>query len=280
MTTPAATFFTQRSSLFSFSQNAAISRASPLAGALRRRIAGAALLTAFAAPAYADAVGIRVGAYRWSPDFGGTVESGGERIDINRDLGIDDDDANTFFVAIEHPIPVLPNLMLKRTELDTSATQRLSRTFTFDDQIYVASDIVHTDIDLTHTDATFYYELLDNWAELDLGLTVRYFEEGVRLEAELAGESSELDLDVALPMLYVAAKFNLPLTGAYVAVDGNGVGYGGSTLFDYRAAVGYESSIGLGAELGYRSFDLDYDDDDDQADIKVDGVYASVFYHF
>lgn len=243
--------------------------------------AAAGLVLALAAAgAHADALGVRLGGYLWQPDFDGSIRSAGERVDLNDDLGLDDDDASVFYVAIEHPLPVLPNLLLQHTELDTKATHALTRNFTFDGVTYTAADTVKTELDLSHTDATFYYEVLDNWAELDLGLTVRYFENGVKLEAVNAAKSSELDIDYVIPMLYAAAKFNLPLTGAYVAVDANGVGYSGNTLLDYRARAGYESPLGLGAEIGVRSFDLDYDDDDDQADVTVRGAYAAVFFHF
>lgn len=235
---------------------------------------------AVAAGAQADAIGVRFGAYAWQPDYDGTVKSGGEQVDVNNDLGLDDDDASVFFIAIEHPVPLLPNVLIQRTQLDTKATQRLTRTFTFDDVTYTASDTVKTDLDLSHTDATFYYEILDNWAELDIGLTVRAFDDGVKLTATNAAKTSSADIDAVLPMLYVAAKFNLPLTGVYVAVNGNGVGYSGDTLLDYRAALGYESTIGLGAEVGVRNFDLNYEDGDDEADVTVRGGYASVFYHF
>jgi outer membrane protein len=233
-----------------------------------------------AASVYADAVGVRFGAYRWQPDFDGTVRSGGEKVDIHRDLGLSDDDADVIFVAIEHPIPLLPNVLVQQTHLDTKATKQLTRTFTFDDTTYTGTDTVKTDLDLSHTDATFYYELLDNWAELNVGLTVRHFDNGVKIRAINNGKSSKIDLNATLPMLYAAAKFNLPLTGVYVAVDGNGIGYSGSTLFDYRAMLGYESPIGLGAEIGVRNFDLNYKDGDEKADVKVDGAYAQVFYHF
>lgn len=246
--------------------------------ALRRSLLAMALVAA--AGAQADAVGVRFGAYAWQPDYDGTVKSGGEKVDINNDLGLDDDDSTVFYVAIEHPIPLLPNVLIQRTQLDTKATQRLTRTFVFDDVTYTSSDTVKTDLDLSHTDATFYYEILDNWAEVDIGLTVRAFDDGIKLTAVNAAKTSSADIDAVLPMLYIAAKFNLPLTGAYIAVDGNGIGYSGNTLLDYRASVGYESPFGLGAEIGVRNFDLNYEDGDDEADVSVRGGYASVFYHF
>jgi outer membrane protein len=237
-------------------------------------------LCGIAISAEADAFGFRAGAYRWNPDFDGDVKSGGEKVDVKDDLGFSDESVNVFFVAIEHPIPFLPNLLLQRTQLDASATNTLNRTFTFDDNIYVASDTVKTNLDLSHTDATLYYEILDNWVNLDVGLTIRHFDTGVKIRSVNTGENSKVDINATIPMVYAAARFDLPLTGLYIGVDGNGIGYSGNTLFDYRAMIGYESPIGLGAELGMRNFDLKYEDGHDKADVSARGAYAEVFYHF
>lgn len=255
-------------------------KATTLSQRLRMPVLGAVLLSGLSLPALADAIGFRAGAYAWAPDISGTVRAGGENVDLQDDLGFSDENANVFFIAVEHPIPLLPNVLLQHTKLEADTTQTLSRSFTFDDVTYTAAETVKADLDLSHTDATLYYEILDNWVELDLGLTVRLFDNGVKIESQATGEKAELDFDSALPMVYAAARFNLPLSGLYVAVDGNGIGYSDSTLFDYRAMVGYESPIGLGAEIGYRTFDLNYEDGDDDGDVKIDGAFAQVFYHF
>lgn len=241
---------------------------------------GAALLSGLSLPALADAIGVRAGAYAWNPDISGTVRAGGQDVDLHDDLGFSDENANVFFVSIEHPLPLLPNILVQHTKLDASATNTLTRTITFDDTTYIASDRVKTTLDLSHTDATLYYELLDNWVELDLGLTVRVFENGVKIKSVNTGQDAKLDFNSVIPMVYAAARFNLPLSGLYVAVDGNGIGYSGNTLFDYRAMVGYESPIGLGAQVGIRNFDLNYEDGDDEGDVKIDGAFAEIFYHF
>lgn len=239
-----------------------------------------AALSCASALTLADTVGFRAGAYLWQPSYEGTVKSGTESVDVKKDLGLSDDDANVYFIAIEHPIPVLPNILLQHSSIKTNATNRLTRTFTFDNVIYTASDSVKTDLDLSHTDATLYYELLDNWVNLDLGLTIRHFDQGVKIQSATFGTSSKADINATIPMIYLAARFDLPLSGLYVGLDGNGIGYSGNTLFDYRAMIGYESKIGLGAEVGVRNFDLTYENGSDKADVTVDGAYAQIFYHF
>ncbi len=236
---------------------------------------GALVLSGAAA---ADLLGFRLGAYNWQADLEGDVRSGSERVNIERDLGFDDDNFTVFYAALEHPLPLLPNIAVARTDLDASARGRPGKTFDFDGTVFTPLDQVSTDLDLSHTDVTLYYELLDNVVSLDLGLTVRRFDEGVTLAA--AGRRATLELDETLPMLYVAARVDLPFSGLYAGVDANAVRYSDNRLVDYRAHVGYITSFGLGLELGLRSFDLSYDDSDDEADITIEGAYGSLLFRF
>ena len=231
--------------------------------------------------ASADAVGLRIGAYAWQQEFEGTVQDGPTEIDINSTLGLDDETNNVFYVALEHPIPVLPNIALSHTEMEVSARNRLNENFVFDDQVFIVTDTVTTNADLSHTDLTLYYEVLDNWVSLDLGLTVRAFDSSIDIKS--SSGDAELDIDGALPMLYAAVKFDLPLTGLYVGASGSGISYEDSSITDYMLNIGYETTFGLGVEAGLRSFDINYEDEDDdteQADLTVDGSYVSLFYHF
>ncbi|MCR8924390.1 TIGR04219 family outer membrane beta-barrel protein [Dasania sp. GY-MA-18] len=243
-------------------------------------LAGAIALSLLSTAATADTLGFRVGANSWQQDFSGDIQSGdaGDIVDMQDTLGFDDESNNNFYVAIEHPIPLIPNVMLARTEMEINASSDAS--FNFDGVDYTA-DIKAT-ADLSHTDATLYYEILDNWVSLDIGFTVRAFDEGFSISGTAGGttESSEFDVDVVLPMLYVGAKFELPLSGLYVRASGNGISYDGDSVLDYQAAIGYEHSIGLGIEAGFRSFEIEYEDDDENADLTIDGAFLGVFYHF
>jgi outer membrane protein len=229
----------------------------------------------------ADTLGFRVGGYSWGQDYDGDIRSSAsviDEVDLNNDLGLDDENGTSFFVEFEHPIPVIPNIRLEQTELEISATGNPSRNFTFDGQTFVVTDEITTNSDLSHIDGTLYYEILDNWISIDIGLTVRQFDEGVTLTSNT--DNAELEIDSAIPMLYLAAKAELPLSGLYVSAKVNGLGTGDASLIDYKAAIGYETSVGFGIEAGLRSFELDYDDDEDQANLTIDGIFAGVFYHF
>jgi outer membrane protein len=230
--------------------------------------------------AQADALGFSIGAYTWQQKIDGTVRSGGENVDLNHDLNFDSHHGNVYFAEFDHPVPILPNLRIQHTEMKSSETSTLNRSITIDNVTYANATDVHTALDLSHTDATLYYRPLDNWIKLRFGLTLRDFDNGVKIRSLSTGDTAKVDINAVIPMIYLAARFDLPLTGLYVGTDANAIAYSGSHLYDARINAGYETPIGLGVEGGYRRFELKYDHSGDHADITIDGVYAEVFYHF
>jgi len=225
----------------------------------------------------ADALGIRIGANAWQQNFSGHAQSGnsGDKIDVEDDLGFDDDNGFQGYISFEHPIPAIPNILVQRTIIDADANGDLNGK-SFEGVTFPGA--VESTIDLTHTDATLYYEILDNWVSLDLGLTARFFEQGLKIKDQT--QSASLDIDSVIPLAYAAVKFDLPLTGLYVGADGNGIKYDDNHFFDVRAMIGWESSIGLGIDAGYRYFHAKYDDSQEEADLTIEGPYAGLFFHF
>ena len=154
-----------------------------------------------------------------------------------------------------------------------SESNQLSRSFTFEGDVYTAADTVNSTTDLTHTDATLYYEILDNWVNLDVGLTVRMFDGEVRLAT--TGREGSIELDAPVPMAYVNARFDLPLTGLYASAIANVISYSDSSVTDMSVGLGYEFGV-VGLELGYRNFDVDLEDDGEEAKVTVDGYFFGV----
>lgn len=232
--------------------------------------------------ATADTLGFRIGANLWQQELSGDVKSGnlGTNIDIENDLGYKDSEDNAnFYIAFEHPLPFIPNVRLARTELELSGENNTS--VVFDGTTYTGN--LKSTTDLSHTDATLYYEILDNWVSLDIGITARMFDEGFTLTGTTAGgtQTSTINVDATIPMLYAAVKFELPLTGLYILAEGNAISYDGDGLYDYKAGLGYETSLGFGVEAGFRSFAIKYEDSSDESiDLTIDGMYAGLFYHF
>ena len=258
---------------------------------MKRCTAIAAVLTSavLAAPmTQADTIlGLYAGYGIWQADVDGTAKESGtaSSLDINDSFGSVDDDYNFFYVALEHPVPVVPNIMLQVTDVAIDKAGTLSSNVTLDGTNFTASTAVTTSIDFSHTDATLYYELLDNWVNLDLGLTFRQFDGKLSLtETGNPTNTASQDLDGVLPMIYVKGRIDLPLTGFYVAAGGNAIGYDGHSLTDLHAAVGYQTDgwvMDLGLELGIRTFSFELDDLDElDADIELSGTYATLTVHF
>jgi len=241
----------------------------------------------FSSYVQADAAGIEVGAYQWSPDYSGfiAVDDGsniGTELNLETDLGYADDDHNVIWASLEHPVPFIPNFKIVSSDLDASSSSILGREIVFAGQPYAINEAVSSRIDMTNIEYTLYYEFLDNWINLDAGLTFRKYDGIVTLSTDPAGTNlneSEV-LDFTIPLVYLKGRVDLPLTGFFVDGEMNIISYDGDSISDLAFSVGYESDIGLGAKAGYRTFSLEVEESDFVSDLEFKGAYVSVFFHF
>lgn len=239
------------------------------------------MMLALSPAASADTIfGVYAGAGTWQQNFSGDIRSGVSDIDVEDDLGIKDDMNNVFYLALEHPVPGLPNLKLNYVDLSIDGDSVLTRTIEFNDVIFSAGSALASDVQIKQGDAIAYYEVLDNYVSLDLGVGARYMDGKIDLVANSG--VSQAEFTVVVPMLYGRARTDLPSTGFWMAAEVMGMGYSGNSLIDATAQLGWESSIGFGAELGYRLLSLDIDDFDDvdKAAMDISGPYMALNYHF
>ncbi len=241
----------------------------------------ACLFTTPTPPVHADTVlGLYAGAGTWQQEYGGDITSGLSAVNVEDDLGIDDDSNAVLYVALEHGLPVLPNIRAQHFSMDSRGSNVLSRTIEFNGDVFSISDNVATTVDLTQSDAVLYYEVLDNVVSLDLGLAVSLIEG--RIEVASLADSAEAEFDEVVPMIYAKARADLPLTGFWVGIEGQGLSYDDNSLLELNAQIAWESEMGLGIEAGWRSVDIEFDsfDDVDSAEIDISGPYAAINYHF
>ena len=241
-----------------------------------RKWMAAACIAAFSTLAAADTVaGLYAGAGIWSAGPGGNI--GGTAVDVDA-LGLSSETNAFVYVALEHPVPALPNVKLQHTRLGSRGEGVLSRRFRLDDVEFSAGETISTELDLTHTDAVMYYELLDNVVSLDLGGTLRVFNGHARAASRTLSES--VDIDLVIPMAYGRVLIELP-AGFEISATANVIGYSGNSLQDLSAQIAYafDSVVDVGVELGYRRFALKLDDDA-QTDVSLDGPYVAVTLHF
>lgn len=235
-----------------------------------------------AAPAaLADTLfGIYAGAGTWQQNYSGDIRSGFTNIDVENELNLDEDHNNVFYLAVEHPAPVLPNFKVNYVTFNVDSESVLSSTIDFNDVIFPVDTAIATDVDIKQADALLYYELLDNVVSLDVGFGARYMDGRFSIVSDV--NASEAEFTVVVPMLYGRSRADLPLTGFWVGGEVMGMGYSGNSLIDATAQVGWESSLGLGAEMGWRflGFDLDDVNDFDRANVDVSGPYLALNFHF
>ncbi len=242
------------------------------------------LLTALVAStvplAHADTVlGVYAGYGSWDSSYDGQA---GEPSITLKDLGVKDHKNNYYYIALEHPVPVIPNVRLEHVDINSKQTAEIEKTFVIDGSTFLAEDTITSEFDLTHTDATLYYEILDNWVNLDIGLTARKFDGFVYAKSKNTTTEEKVNVDQTLPMLYGKVQFDLPFSGLSAGVEGNYVSYQGDKVTDYSAKVSYlfDSVLDVGVEAGYRKFSLTVDDDDLQAKVNLKGPYVAAIAHF
>lgn len=249
---------------------------------LIRALTGAALCASLSSLTHADTIfGVYAGANLWTSSLSGDINSGGgSLIDTEDTLRLDDDTTSTVYIAVEHAIPLMPNVRIAFTDMKYAGDTLLSEDVTFEDTTFSAGDRINSDLDFSHNDVTLYYELLDNVVSLDAGINVRIFDGAVKLSSPTV-ENATISLDEAIPMLYAAVRADLPLSGLYAAAEGSFVSVGGNEMQDLTAKVGYTIAGGFGVEGGYRVLRLNLEDINDlDSDVSADGAYASATFHF
>lgn len=240
---------------------------------MRKLVIGSALaLSMMSGVASADFLGLYVGAGSWSHDPSGSFESTtagtNDTIDMKNNVGLDEESETYVWLAFDHPVPILPNIRLERTPLKHTGNASIPVDFLGST---VTGDTV---VDLTSTDIIPYYRLLDNWVNLDLGLVIR------QLDGEFTIGSESQVVDITVPMIYLAAQFDLPLTGLSIGADLKTLSVGDNSYSDLRLRALYEMGV-VGFELGTRTTNITLEDEENiTADIDFDGMMFGMYLHF
>jgi len=252
---------------------------------MKKIVISASLAVLLVSGASAEMLGLEAGVSYWMPKASGFAEYQGDEINLEDDLGYGDDEtATVVWGSFVHFIPLVPNIKVQRTIFKMDATENLSRSIKFGGKTYNISAKTYSEIDLTQTDFIAYYQFLNlislGTLSLDLGINVKYLQGNMSIKNTNVDE--ETDIDIPIPMLYAKGKFNLPFTGLSLQGELSYLGgIGDHKIYDGKVSAVYETSIGFGAEVGYREEKLKIDDlDDFSSDITIKGPYASLFYHF
>ena len=228
-------------------------------------------LSSFSAQVSADALGLYIGGGVWNHDPSGSFETTAVTdfgIDMESDLSFSGEKDSYVYLAFEHFVPVVPNIRLERATMGHTG---VASGLDFNGQTGLSGP---SSINIDNTDAILYWRLLDNWVNFDLGLTAR------KLDADFTVGSETVAVSATIPMLYVAAQFDLPLTGLSIGADINTISYSDASYQDVRIRALYEIGV-IGFELGMKKTTLELKGlDSVNADLEFKGMMVGAFLHF
>jgi len=189
-----------------------------------------------AANANADFIGLTAEAGLYSPNADTWAADSGSTVSNNN---MDADSGLYYGIAFEHPIPLIPNVRIQGTTLETDGT----------------NDGTATEIDLSHTDYTAYYELLDGllWISLDAGVTFRQY------DGTITSSGTDTDLSETVPMFYAAPAISVPGTGLTLVGEFKFGTFDDKDVTDTTLKVKWESPFLVGIEAGYRQHEIDFE---------------------
>jgi len=245
---------------------------------MKKLLSTLACVACLSTVATADFLRIEAGAGAWmqTPSGGLVASTAGH---TGSDVSSETQQTEGYvWVMVKHFVPIVPNLRVEYVSLKNEG----SATGTFAD--FTATG--KTSLDMTQYDIIPYYNLLDNtfWVTVDVGIDLKMVEMDYKAEDGTATGYSD-SLSAPIPMLYLRARTELPLTGLGAEADVKYISYSDTTVYDIRIkldyTLGFIPVIQPALEVGYRMQKFESNDlDDVNLNLDYAGVYAGLMLRF
>ncbi|KXO79962.1 hypothetical protein AYL20_03710 [Acinetobacter venetianus] len=222
-----------------------------------------ALGTSVCGLAQADVIGVKGDLSYWN--YNGEANMAAQTSAPDQDL--DRKGSAQLSLAIEHPIPLIPNAKIRYVNLKTQTENE------------VAGQPVY-DLDIDHTDFILYYEVLDNIVDADIGFGVSNLNGDVKTLG-----LNKTDIDKTIPVIYGSAGVKLPFTGLSAKAELLYSNVNDTKITDAQAELQYNFIdnllVDVGLKAGYRILDIKLDDYE-KNDLKFNfkGPYIGLDVHF
>lgn len=213
--------------------------------------------------ARADVIGVKGDLSYWAYD--GQANMAAQTAASDQDL--ERKGAAQLSLAIEHPVPLIPNAKIRYVNLKTQTENE------------VAGQPVY-DINMDHADFILYYEILDNIVNADVGVGATTLNGHVTTLA-----LSKTDIDKTVPVIYATAGAKLPFTGLSAKGEVLYSNFNDAKITDAQAELQYNFIdnllVDVGLKAGYRILDIKLDDYE-KNDLKFNfkGPYIGLDIHF
>jgi hypothetical protein len=252
-------------------------------------------------PKSSEEVGLYLGTQIWQSEASGAF---GEENTIT-DFNLNKEQQINYFIDVKHPLSFLPHARISKTTVDTSGQTTLTQKISFNDRIFSAGEVVDGRFNVSYTDYTFYYELVNNEKfSFELGLTARDLNGDATLTGvqkpctvpdpapndpciELEGTSytGNIATDTINPMLYVASNISLPLSNLTAFAQANVLSIKDHTLSDYQIGFNYElmkiMMMDFNMNFGYRVVKMELKNLNSlSTDLKFKGAFVGMVAHF
>jgi len=254
---------------------------------MRNTLTGITLATALLAPqlASADFLSVYGGIEGWHVEPNASF---GDNQSNSADFNLNKETATGFYIGFEHPVPLIPNIKLRRDSLDSDGQTTLTKQFILQtgQTPYAINDVVATTTKLQQSDVIIYWELLDlDLLSFDFGLNAKHIDVDMTAVKDDGSNPTSESFRGWIPMGYAAAEVGIPGLPLSIWAEGSYIGYSGDKFYDARAAVRYTLvetlPMDLTLSVGYRALVVDVDDLDGVfADIDFNGYYAGVEVRF
>lgn len=252
---------------------------------MKKSLLACALLAAtVVAPVQADTLlGAYVGAQAWNMGVEGGFSNEGSSL---TDFTFDDKTNGSFYVALEHPVPIIPNIKISRTMLDTTGVTTLATPFVFANELYDANTNLNTEFEMTATDFILYYEILDNdLVSIDVGINGKYVDGTILVSEATGNRMTSEDFSGVIPMGYAKIELGLPFTGLGLYAEGSFLAIDDNTASDFQAAVTYSFvetlALDMTLQAGYRAMTIELEDVDNlYSNLEFSGVFVGLEFDF
>jgi len=273
---------------------------------MKKKALVAIFISLLTANVQADTVGLYLGGQIWQSEAIGIFGEKNSLIDFN----LKKEQQINYFIAVEHPFPLLPNARISSTTLDTTGKTTLTKEFSFGDETFLIGDDVNANFNVSYVDYTLYYELFDNGLfSFDLGLIARNFNGDVTVtgptktsndtcndpdpspdspcteEGDFTTPTGKIKTNEIEPMLYIATNISLAFTGLSAFAQGDFSLIDDHSLYDYQVGLSYELVDNIMGDfnltLGYRVVKMEFEDLDNlYTDLEFKGAFVGVIAHF
>jgi len=124
----------------------------------------------------ADFVGLNLGTHPGNTPFSNNFLNSSNSIGVVDDLDAEPAQKPSMVLILEHPISALPNIRYQGYALDSSDNSSTNPGVNFNGGALNAGNVSTSSFDLNHDDIVLYYQLLNNWVDLDMGVDLKRFD--------------------------------------------------------------------------------------------------------